>query len=151
MLILLSGCTLIPVEQDQRMGPAQGSLGGDYPRIKSELYAQYADWKAVDFKHGGLSKNGVDCSGFVYLTFLEKFGVTLPRSTAQQAETGGEILQRDLKAGDLVFFKTGIFNRHIGIYVENRTFMHVSQARGVTISSLDNPYWKKRYWQARRI
>jgi len=150
-LIFLSGCTLIPVEKDRRVEPARGSLGGDYPKIKSQLYAQYTSWKSVSFKNGGLSKNGVDCSGFVYLTFLERFEITLPRSTTGQAETGFGIPQRDLRAGDLVFFKTGFYAKHVGIYLEKRTFLHVSQQRGVSIGSLDNTYWKKRYWQARRI
>jgi len=151
----LSGCTLIPIEPDDThtatVEPSEGLLRTDASQITAELYAQYEAWKTVGFKEGGLSKIGVDCSGFVYLTFRNRFSVTLPRNTARQAETGIEILQRDLRAGDLVFFKTGMFDKHVGIYVEKRTFLHVSKKKGVTISSLDNTYWKKRYWKARRI
>jgi cell wall-associated NlpC family hydrolase len=151
LLAVFYSCTLIPVAQENRIGAAHGSLGDNHSEIRSRLYAQYQDWKTVEFRHGGLSKKGIDCSGFVYITFYKTFGVTLPRSVAQQAETGFGIRQQDLRSGDLVFFKTGLFTRHVGIYLGNQSFLHVSQKRGVSISNLNDAYWKKRYWQARRI
>ncbi len=36
--------------------------------IKQALYAQFSTWKSVNYRLGGLSKNGIDCSGLVYLT-----------------------------------------------------------------------------------
>ncbi|MGB8668056.1 MAG: NlpC/P60 family protein, partial [Serratia inhibens] len=55
--------------------------------------------------------------------------------------------------GDLVFFKTGAGENglHVGIYDTNDQFIHASTSRGVIRSSLDNVYWKRAYWQARRI
>ena len=110
------------------------------------------EWKSVNYRFGGLSKDGIDCSGFVYLTFRDKFDIELPRTTKQQLLSGQTIDdQADLKAGDLVFFKTGIWQRHVGIYLEQKKFLHVSTRKGVIISRLDNPYWRKKYWQAVRI
>jgi probable lipoprotein NlpC len=149
ILIIVSGCALKPVKPGARGIPS--SLGNDTNRIKSDLYAQYNAWDKVGYRHGGISKNGVDCSGFVHITFRDRFGVTLPRSTSQMDKEGTEIRQRDLIAGDLVFFKTGTFTKHVGIYLEKRKFLHASTTVGVTISSLDNKYWKKCFWQARRI
>jgi len=120
--------------------------------VKQVLYAQFSEWKAVKYRFGGLSKNGIDCSGFVYLTYLDNFSIQLPRTTKQQVQRGVKVsTQADLKAGDLVFFKTGVWQKHVGIYLENRTFLHVSTKKGVIISRLDNPYWKKRYWRAVRV
>jgi probable lipoprotein NlpC len=149
ILILLSGCTLKPVKPGAPHIPS--SLGSDTSRIKSELYTQYHEWEKVGYRHGGMSKNGVDCSGFVHITFRDKFGVTLPRSTSQMAREGVQIMERDLIAGDLVFFKTGTFTKHVGIYLEKRKFLHASTTDGVTISSLNNKYWKRCFWLARRI
>jgi len=149
MLTLHCGCTLIPLKPGAPHVP--GSLGGDVDRIKAALYAQYDDWQSVGYRHGGVSKNGVDCSGFVYLTFRDKFGVQLPRSTKNQAREGVQILVRDLVAGDLVFFKTGTFTRHVGIYLEDGKFLHASTSEGVTISSMQTRYWKRCFWQARRM
>lgn len=148
-LVLFSSCTLIPIKPGAPGTPS--SLGNDSQKIKSELYAQYQGWKTVGYRHGGMSKKGVDCSGFVHLTFRDRFGITLPRSTSRMAREGLQIMHRDLISGDLVFFKIGTFTKHVGIYLERGTFLHASTSEGVTISRLDNHYWKKYFWQARRL
>lgn len=119
--------------------------------VKKALYSQFNDWQGVRYQQGGLSQKGIDCSGFVHLTFKLKFGLHLPRTTWMQARVGKEIKKHDLKAGDLVFFKVGIASNHVGIYLEENKFLHASQRKGVTISRLDNVYWKSNYWKAVRI
>ena len=119
--------------------------------IKEKLYAQYAQWKGAKYKPGGLNKNGIDCSGFVFVTFKSKLGVSLPRTTSLQVKKGKYIKRDKLQAGDLVFFKTSKLFRHVGIYLEQGKFLHASTSLGVTISRLDNHYWKSKYWKAKRI
>ena len=119
--------------------------------VKNKLYAQYKNWKGVKYRMGGLSKNGVDCSGFVYTTFRSKLGINIPRSTELQASTGKQIELSKLRPGDLVFFKTKTKVRHVGIYLENNNFLHASTSKGVMISKLDNVYWKSKYWKAHRL
>lgn len=123
----------------------------DSQKVKRLLKEEYNEWKSVKHRLGGISKNGIDCSGYVYKTFLNRFGRQLPRATELQSETGRHVNQGQLKPGDLVFFKTGLFKKHVGIYLEDRKFVHVSSSKGVTISSLDNSYWAGSYWKARRI
>ena len=91
--------------------------------------------------------------GFVVRTFRDKFALQLPRETREQAEIGTRIDKRDLLPGDLVFFKTGSGESglHVGIYDTDNQFIHASTSQGVTRSSLDNVYWNKKFWQARRI
>lgn len=149
LLIFIASCTLKPIQPGAPGIPS--SLGNDNRRIKSELYAQYHSWKNVGYRHGGMSRNGVDCSGFVHLTFRDRFGISLPRKTSQIAKEGVQIMQRDLIPGDLVFFKTGTFTQHVGMYLENGKFLHASTSQGVTISSLESKYWKRCFWQARRV
>ena len=115
------------------------------------LYKQYREWRGVRYKYGGLSKKGVDCSGFVYLTYRDKFGRKIPRTTAKLAVAGKSVKRQDLRAGDLVFFKTGGKKRHVGIYIEKNKFVHASTSKGVIISSLDNVYWRGHYRHARRL
>jgi len=98
-----------------------------------------------------MSKKGIDCSAFVYLTYKDRFGITLPRNTYHQARTGKEIDQSLLKSGDLVFFQVDANTRHVGIYLDQGQFMHVSAKKGVTVSSMDNRYWAKRYWKSVRV
>jgi hypothetical protein len=120
-------------------------------KIKVALLEHFKEWASVKYKFGGLSKDGVDCSGFVYLAFLNQFGVKLPRNTTLQVKLGTTVAQDELKAGDLVFFKTGPAMRHVGIYLDHRRFIHASSSEGVTTSSLDSKYWANAYWTAKRL
>jgi len=115
------------------------------------LYEQYDQWRGVPYRQGGLSRKGVDCSGLVYLTYRDKFSVALPRTTRLQARAGYRVSQKRLASGDLLFFRTGFSGRHVGIYIEEGQFLHVSTSTGVTLSSLDDHYWRRRYMKAVRI
>ena len=119
--------------------------------VTNALDKQYRQWKGAPYRMGGLSKRGVDCSGFVQLTFRDRLHKKLPRTTKAQARYGKKISKGSLKPGDLVFFKTSPRVRHVGIYMGRNRFLHASTSSGVMISKLDNVYWKKKYWQARRV
>ncbi|PHI31452.1 bifunctional murein DD-endopeptidase/murein LD-carboxypeptidase [Budvicia aquatica] len=119
--------------------------------IKSKILNQYAGWKGVRYRMGGSTKKGVDCSGFVQLTFREQFGLVLPRDTSRQQATGKQIKREKLRPGDLVLFRAGSTGRHVGIYIGNDNFVHASTSSGVIISSLNDKYWNSRYHQARRV
>ncbi len=121
------------------------------PAVSTVLFAARDHWRGVRYRPGGLSRSGLDCSGLVYLTYRRYFGITLPRTARRQARAGRRVLKRSLQSGDLVFFKTGIFTRHVGIFIEKGRFLHVSTQNGVTVSRLENPYWRKHYWKAVRI
>ena len=153
-LLLLAACSTV-----QYQAPDQTAVTvtthhvdlGDSEMVKQILKQQHKDWRNVQHKMGGTSKKGVDCSGLVYQTYRTKLGVDMPRSTEYQARTGRTIKKSQLRTGDLVFFKTGLFTRHVGIYIENGEFLHVSTSNGVTISNLEDSYWKRTYWKAQRI
>ncbi|AVR05160.1 bifunctional murein DD-endopeptidase/murein LD-carboxypeptidase [Pluralibacter gergoviae] len=119
--------------------------------VKSRLMEQYASWKGVRYRLGGETKRGIDCSAFVQRTFREQFGMELPRSTYEQQEMGKSISRSKLRTGDLVLFRAGSTGRHVGIYIGNNQFVHASTSSGVTISNLSEPYWNKRYNEARRV
>ena len=122
----------------------------DSPTVK-KLYDQYNQWRGVRYREGGLSKSGVDCSGYVHLTYKSKFKRKIPRSTELLAKSGKKIHSSQMRPGDLVFFKTGWKTRHVGIYLKDGKFMHASSSRGVMISKLNNPYWSDAYWMSRRL
>jgi len=132
-------------------GSKRADRAGRNSSVKDALKAQYMDWKGVKYREGGLSKKGVDCSGFVYLTFKNRLGRSIPRTTKALSKYGKTIGRGSLRPGDLVFFKTGFKVRHVGIYYGGNKFLHASTSRGVMLSSMDDIYWGKNYWQSRRV
>lgn len=119
----------------------------------AQLSEQQHSWQGTPYVLGGQSRRGVDCSGFVQTTFAQRFNIKLPRTTKAQAKQGVQVAKRDIQTGDLVFFKTGRGPNgyHVGIYVKDDLFLHASTKGGVIYSSLNSNYWKKVYWQTRRL
>lgn len=144
--LLLTGCQSTITES-----PHYSSGLSDPAYARSALYEQYREWKGVPYRDGGESRNGVDCSGFIQLTFREQFAVQLPRDTGSQAQLGRSVSSRQLRPGDLVFFNIDKQTRHVGVVVEKNKFLHASTSKGVMISDLNQPYWQRSYWQARRL
>ena len=107
-------------------------------------------WLGTPYLMGGFSKSGVDCSGFVSNVYLEKEGMTIPRTSADEFKIGKHIAKQDLAIGDLVFFGDNLKVSHVGIYVGGGKFIHASTSLGVTVTPLSDSYWVPRYIGARR-
>ncbi|WP_330982661.1 MULTISPECIES: C40 family peptidase [Enterobacterales] len=143
---ILAGCS------SHRAPPPNPRLS-DSITVIANLNDQLTNWRGTPYRYGGSTRRGVDCSAFVMMTFRDQFDMQLPRDTENQARVGTKIDKDDLLPGDLVFFKTGSGGSglHVGIYDTDNQFIHASTSQGVTRSSLDNVYWRKNFWQARRI
>lgn len=123
----------------------------EHNTIKQRLYQSYKKWAGVHYCYGGADHSGIDCSALVQQIYKEAFHLNIPRTTKQQITIGTAVVKKDLKEGDLLFFKTSYKGLHSGIYLQNGDFIHSSSKYGVTLSNLKNPYWKKRYYKARRL
>lgn len=117
------------------------------PSQSSNLNSYVRQWLKTPYKYGGMSKNGVDCSGFSSRVMQDVFQVKIPRTAENQFENGKKISDSKRRAGDLVFFKNvrGRGVDHVGVYLGNNTFAHASTSAGVIISGLDEAYYQKRY------
>ncbi len=52
----------------------------------------------------------------------------------------------------MVFFTTYAAGAsHVGIYAGEGKFWHVSSSKGTMLSSMNDEYWKPRYYGARRV
>jgi cell wall-associated NlpC family hydrolase len=104
------------------------------------------------YAYGGESKSGIDCSAFTSAVYDQSVNVKLSRTATDQVKEGSPVSFEDLKFGDLMFFNTtGTNPSHVGIYIGDDLFAHASEAFGVTISSIESSYYKKRYTESRRI
>jgi lipoprotein Spr len=104
---------------------------------------------------GGTTMKCLDCSGLL-VTVFANFGIRLPHNSEEQARFGKVIKGTDeLRKGDLVFFtgsyKTHYFITHSGIYIGNSNFIHTSSKNGVTITSINDGYWKEKFVYGTRV
>ncbi|MCM3130905.1 MULTISPECIES: C40 family peptidase [unclassified Paenibacillus] len=107
--------------------------------------------KGTEYKYGGTTLNGFDCSGFTMYVF-DKLGIDLPHQSGSQYKMGKSVSRSEMRPGDLVFFNTsGKGVSHVGIFVGEGKFAHASSSKGVIISKLDESYYEKRYIGAKRI
>lgn len=121
--------------------------------ITAEDILQASKFHGSDYRWGGITSGGMDCSGFVYTAFRLN-GIYLKRDSYLQAEEGTDVPLAELKAGDLVFFKSAKASRitHVGIYIGNGNFIHSSQGKkGVAVSSLSDEHFKNNFAGARRV
>jgi cell wall-associated NlpC family hydrolase len=116
------------------------------------LIATALGYQGVPYRNGGSDPSGFDCSGFVQWVFAQH-GMALPREVRDQFGVGIPIDRDDVRAGDLVFFETVTRGAsHVGIALDNETFIHAPSSRGVVrIERYTSDYWKKRYLGARRV
>ena len=119
--------------------------------VTTKLFLSYEKWLGTNYCYGGVDKNGVDCSALVQSIYKEAFNIKIPRTTKAQIKIGKRVSKKDLKEGDLLFFKTSYKTLHSAIYLERGEFIHASSKHGVTLSSIHNPYWRAKYYQARRL
>lgn len=86
---------------------------------------------------GGTSlTNGADCSGFVQ-SVMRNYGISLPRTSREQAKVGRAINSSQMRPGDLIFYanSSGTIN-HVAMYIGNGQIVHAASRRsGIRIST----------------
>lgn len=126
-------------------------MNADPAFVGDVLRAEALDWADTPHVLGGDSRRGIDCSSLMQQWYSSLFGVQLPRTSGEQFAAGERVDREALSPGDLVFFGTARRITHVGAYVGGGEFAHVSSSVGVTVSRMDEAYWKRRYRGARRV
>lgn len=115
------------------------------------LYNFIEEWWGTRYQYGGNDKNGIDCSAFTGKLLSAIFGANVPRTAKEQYDICEKLSVEDLAEGDLVFFNTRGGVSHVGLYLGNKYFVHSSTNAGVTISSLEDGYYQKKFISGGRI
>jgi len=111
----------------------------------TELFTVIDEWWATRYKYGGEDKQGIDCSAFTGKVLSLVYGVNLPRTATEQYKLVEKITKENLVEGDLVFFNTRGGVSHVGVYLGDNYFVHSSVKNGVTINSLTDDYYGKKF------
>jgi hypothetical protein len=167
VLLLLAGCAASPpprtipnpdippappIEFPREDDDWDGGGGAGSLRQRGEDLADFAlRLRGLPYRYGGATREGFDCSGLVFYAHRQ-FGLTVPRTSREQAGAARQIKQSKLRRGDLVFFKIGSrLVNHVGIYIGDRRFVHAPGAgKPVTTNSLDDDYYAQRFSSAGR-
>lgn len=133
--------------------PIKESTSYQVPKItlpeteaRKKVVEQAINQIGKEYQLGGVSpKDGFDCSGLVFYTYLQA-GKLLPRKSEDQYIYSQKIKQP--KQGDLVFFSTNSKSKnidHVGIYLGDDLFIHApGKKKTVSTSKLTEPYWQNR-------
>ena len=128
----------------------------DTTYLVAQLINSASENLGANYKSGGTTPEGYDCSGLMFATF-SKFDIILPRSSNEMSRLGTVLNPDEIKKGDLIFFRTNrksVIN-HVGMVTEvlpdEIKFIHSATSSGVIISSTKEPYYSKTFAQANRI
>jgi peptidoglycan DL-endopeptidase CwlO len=99
---------------------------------------------------GGVGPSSFDCSGLTQWA-MAQVGVSIPRTSFEQASAGVHVDRTAIQAGDLVFFDAnGPGASHVGIATSPTTAISAT-SHGVREHMTTGDYWGKHFYGARRV
>ena len=122
--------------------------------VADKVIASGEKYLGTPYKYGAPygQTNTFDCSSFTKTVFAEN-GITLPRSSRQQATVGTPVSKSQLKKGDLIFTSTSYSSNisHVAIYAGNGKVLHTYGPGGVRYDNFKGSWLEKRFITARRV
>jgi LysM repeat protein len=150
--LFLSGDATTVVDVPKKSAPPIANTSTDpnnnFP--STSVIQEAMKWIGTPYVWGGISKNGFDCSGFIYYV-TNQTGKSIGRYSSEGYYDRSYYVDTP-QPGDLVFFENtyrpGI--SHIGFYIGQQQFIHAAN-ENVEISSLASPYWKSKFESFKRF
>jgi len=113
-------------------------------------------YQGTPYRYGGTTRDGLDCSALLQLSFAEA-GVSIPRSSNEQAAWGEPVKPTELRPGDFLFFGAAPGSgtiTHVGLVTvvdsEGVEFIHASTSLGVVENGFESDYYLSRFIRAVR-
>lgn len=128
---------------------------GKVGKLQKKIIEEAESWIGTPYVYAKADKGvGTDCSGMVMKVYETVTNRKLPRNSARQAEFCIPLAAEEVATGDLIFFATGKDPErvsHVGIVVDNKSFIHASSSKGVVISDFTTPYYQKHFMMFGRV
>lgn len=163
VLSVFTGCSTVPKKEEFNKNYSsvpqyrlKSVPGGTNIKMSKQdkLVFEAMAYLNTPYKFGGNSvEEGFDCSSYTKHVFKKAAGFDLARISAEQAKQGKVINSKDVKKGDLIFFKIKSKKiNHVGIYIGEGNFIHAPTTGSVVrIESLEKSYWKNKISIVRRV
>lgn len=97
-------------------------------RREREQLVNYAlQFVGGSYRQGGNDPHtGVDCSGFIRYVMANGAGISMYRSSREQATQGVSISADQMQPGDLLFYSNGTRINHVAMYIGDGRVVHAS-------------------------
>lgn len=161
LLIFITLVSLISCHSSRKVHSRPGKPAielvhiGKLSKTQKELIKEAETWLGTPYKYAAQEKGrGTDCSGLVLMVFDKVLDEKLPRNSAKQAEYCQPLDASEVDCGDLIFFATGKDPErisHVGIVIDERTFIHASASKGVVVSDYTTPYYQRKFRMFGRV
>ncbi|MCG7422380.1 C40 family peptidase [Micrococcus porci] len=133
---------LLPDEREGWIAAADTAVGEPALGTAEQVFETARSFEGTPYLWGGMSRFGIDCSGFTY-TVLRAHGILLPRDSGPQLYDSGlpRVAADDLTPGDLLFYSHvpgGRRIRHVALYLgKGRGINAPFVGRPVTVETLE--------------
>lgn len=107
---------------------------------RAALVAYGFQYLGAPYRYGGNdAATGSDCSGFIRQVMSNGAGVSLPRTSQQQAGSGSAVDISQIRCGDILAYGSGGSINHVGIYIGDGMMLHSENSEnGVVITNMEN-------------
>ncbi len=146
------------VEQDIASRENTKAISAETEELLNDLLSEARSHMGKRYSRGSKGPSAFDCSGFSSYVYRQ-FGYSLSPSSRDQYNQGEKVDRKELRKGDLVFFKGRSIKGgvgHVGIVVDadekgNFTFIHAATSKGITVSNCNEPYYASRIVGGKRV
>lgn len=137
VLQIAGGRILLPDGRTGQVGAGEvvpaDRLADRFPARGESITRTARRWMGAPYLWGGVTPNGVDCSGLVQATYWIH-GIALPRDSDMQARIGARVEPgerfENLRAGDLVFFAERNRVNHVAMSLGGSAIIHAAASNG---------------------
>ena len=146
------------VEEDIAARESMKAMSAETEVLLNDLLSEARSHMGKRYSRGSKGPGAFDCSGFSSYVYRQ-FGYKLSPSSRDQYNQGEKVDRKELRKGDLVFFKgrsTKGGVGHVGIVVDaddkgNFSFIHAATSKGITVSKSSEPYYASRFVGGKRV